>query len=99
MEVVRSVGGTADENHVVNSVDPHGQNYCSFVCNSVEEKHSEESRHKVGEGAEENAGANQGISDAHLAVGCVDACAENDSQLAPGFGSCQGFCRKRRQSW
>ena len=85
MEVVRSVGGTADENHVVNSVDPHGQNYCSFVCNSVEEKHSEESRHKVGEGAEENAGANQGISDAHLAVGCVDACAENDSQLAPGL--------------
>ena len=85
MEVVRSVGGTDDENHVVNSVDPHRQNDCSFVCSGVEEEHSEESRHKVGESAEENAGANQGVSDKHLAVGCVDACAENDSQLAPGL--------------
>lgn len=85
MEVVRSVGGTDDENHVVNNVDPHRHNDCSFVCSGVEEEHSEESRHKVGKGAEENAGANQGISDTHLAVGCVDACTENDSQLAPGL--------------
>lgn len=85
MEVVRSVGGTDDENHVVNSADPHRHNDCSFVCSGLEEEHSEESRHKVGEGAEENTGANQGIRDTHLAVGCVDACAENDSQLAPGF--------------
>ena len=85
MEVVRSVGGTDDENHVVSSVDPHIQNDCSFVCSGVEEEHSEEPRHKVGEGTEENAGANQGISDTHLAVGCVDSCAENDCQLAPGL--------------